>query len=78
MSPKLTIDDSSRYLMNTYNRYPVMVRKGRGARVWGTDGTEYLDFVGGIATNVLGHCHPKVVVAIQKSLFFSCNLWMAA
>jgi predicted acetylornithine/succinylornithine family transaminase len=66
MSPKLTIDDSARYLMNTYNRYPIMVRKGRGAKVWGADETEYLDFVGGIATNVLGHCHPKVVVAIQK------------
>ena len=32
----------------------------------GADGKEYLDFVGGIAVNVLGHCHPKVVVAIQK------------
>jgi len=35
-------------------------------KVWGADGKEYLDFVGGIAVNVLGHCHPKVVVAIQK------------
>ncbi|MDX9714942.1 MAG: acetylornithine transaminase [Dissulfurispiraceae bacterium] len=59
-------EDSARYLLNTYSRLPVALRKGRGIRVWGNDGREYLDFVSGIATNVLGHCHPKVVVAIQK------------
>lgn len=52
--------------MRTYRRFPVVLRKGRGIRVWGADGKEYLDFLGGIAVNVLGHCHPKVVVAIQK------------
>ena len=52
--------------MNTYNRYPVMLRKGRGIKVWSSDGKEYLDFVGGVAVNILGHCHPRVVVAIQK------------
>lgn len=60
------IEDADRYLMNTYNRQPVVLRKGRGIKVWGADGKEYLDFVGGIAVNVLGHCHPKVVIAIQK------------
>jgi acetylornithine/N-succinyldiaminopimelate aminotransferase len=63
---KELIEDSDRYLMHTYNRQPLVLRKGRGIKVWGTDGKEYLDFVGGIAVNVLGHCHPKVVVAIQK------------
>lgn len=52
--------------MDTYYRFPVVLRKGRGAKVWSADGKEYLDFVGGVATNVLGHCHPKVVVALQK------------
>ena len=60
------IEDSSRFLMNTYGRLPVAPRKGRGVRLWSADGVEYLDFVGGIAVNVLGHCHPKVVVALQK------------
>lgn len=60
------IEESARYLMNTYNRQPVVIRKGRGTIVWSTDGKEYLDFVGGIAVNVLGHCHPRVVIAIQK------------
>ncbi|MDA8171602.1 MAG: acetylornithine transaminase [Nitrospiraceae bacterium] len=66
MEIKKIIEDSSRYLMNTYGRLPVVLRKGRGVKVWSADDKEYLDFVGGIAVNVLGHCHPKVVVAIQK------------
>jgi acetylornithine/N-succinyldiaminopimelate aminotransferase len=66
MEIKKLFDDSARYLMNTYNRFPLAIRKGRGMKVWGTDGKEYLDFVGGIAVNCLGHCHPKVVIAIQK------------
>ena len=52
--------------MNTYNRFPIVMRKGRGMKVWSSDGKEYLDFVGGVAVNILGHCHPRVVVAIQK------------
>lgn len=52
--------------MNTYTRMPIVLRKGRGMKVWSSDGTEYLDFLGGIAVNSLGHCHPKVVIALQK------------
>jgi acetylornithine/N-succinyldiaminopimelate aminotransferase len=63
---KKIFEDSGNYLMHTYNRYPLAIRKGRGMKVWSTDGKEYLDFVGGVAVNCLGHCHPKVVVAIQK------------
>jgi predicted acetylornithine/succinylornithine family transaminase len=63
---KKVIEESDRYLMHTYSRFPVVLRKGRGIKVWSTTGKEYLDFLGGIAVNVLGHCHPKVVVAIQK------------
>jgi predicted acetylornithine/succinylornithine family transaminase len=66
METKKFLDVSNRYIMNTYSRFPVVLRKGRGMKVWGTDGKEYLDFVGGVAVNILGHCHPKVVVAIQK------------
>lgn len=63
---KKLIDESKKYLMNTYNRFPIVLRKGRGMKVWDTTGKEYLDFVGGIAVNCLGHCHPKVVIALQK------------
>jgi predicted acetylornithine/succinylornithine family transaminase len=63
---KRLLDEAAKYLMNTYNRYPIVLVKGRGAKVYSDDGKEYLDFVGGIAVNILGHCHPKVVVSIQK------------
>ena len=66
MDIKRLLEDSSKYLMNTYNRYPLILRKGRGTKVYSIDGKEYLDFAGGIAVNILGHCHPRVVVAIQK------------
>jgi predicted acetylornithine/succinylornithine family transaminase len=66
MEMKKFFDESSRYIMNTYNRFPVILRKGRGMKVWSSEGKEYLDFVGGVAVNILGHCHPRVVVAIQK------------
>jgi predicted acetylornithine/succinylornithine family transaminase len=66
METKKLIDESNLYIMNTYKRFPIVLRKGRGMKVWSTDGKEYLDFVGGVAVNILGHCHPRVVVAIQK------------
>ena len=66
MEAKEVINDPDQYLINTYSRLPVVLRKGRGIKVWDTDGKEYYDFVGGIAVNVLGHCHRKVVIAIQK------------
>jgi predicted acetylornithine/succinylornithine family transaminase len=66
MEMKKFIDESNLYIMNTYKRFPIVLRKGRGMKVWSTDGKEYLDFVGGVAVNILGHCHPKVVIAIQK------------
>jgi acetylornithine/N-succinyldiaminopimelate aminotransferase len=66
MDTKKILDESNHFLMNTYGRLPVVFVKGRGMKVWASDGKEYLDFVGGIAVNILGHCHPRVVVAIQK------------
>lgn len=63
---KEMLEDAERYLMNTYNRYPIILRKGRGIKVWSIDGKEFLDFVAGIAVNVLGHCHQKIVIALQK------------
>jgi predicted acetylornithine/succinylornithine family transaminase len=63
---KTAIDESKKYLMNSYTRAPIVLRKGRGMKVWNSNGKEYLDFVGGIAVNCLGHCHPKVVIALQK------------
>jgi predicted acetylornithine/succinylornithine family transaminase len=66
ISVKDIFEDADRYLMNTYSRYPLLLIKGRGMKVWSFDGKEFLDFTAGIAVNVLGHCHQKVVIAIQK------------
>jgi len=60
------IKDAQSVLMNTYSRQPLVLVKGRGTKVYDSDGREYLDFVAGVAVNNLGHCHPKVVVALQK------------
>ena len=56
---------SEKYVANTYARYPVLLVRGKGTRVWDLEGQEYLDFVSGLAVCNLGHCHPRVVKAIQ-------------
>ncbi|MBF0345306.1 MAG: aspartate aminotransferase family protein [Nitrospirae bacterium] len=66
MEIKKTLDESQHYIMETYKRFPVIFTKGRGMKLWSIDGKEYLDFLAGVAVDVLGHCHPKAVVAIQK------------
>lgn len=50
--------------IGTYSRFPAMMIKGRGCRLWDADGREYLDFLSGIAVCSLGHCHPAVTEAI--------------
>jgi acetylornithine/N-succinyldiaminopimelate aminotransferase len=54
------------YVMPTYYPPSLVLVKGKGTRVWDIDGKVYLDFVGGIACQNVGHCHPKVVEAIQQ------------
>ena len=71
-------EDADRYLMNTYARTPISIVRGRGSRVYDLEGREYLDFVAGIAVNVLGHGHPDLVGAIQKQaqhLLHASNLY---
>ncbi|MFN3477375.1 MAG: aminotransferase class III-fold pyridoxal phosphate-dependent enzyme, partial [Candidatus Methylomirabilales bacterium] len=77
-STEKLLADSARYLANTYARLPIVLVKGEGARVWDSDGKEYLDFVAGLAVNNLGHCHPKVVAAIKdqaEKLLHVSNLY---
>lgn len=66
MNSQQWIEKSDKYVMKTYGRYPIVPVRGEGCRLWDVDGNEYLDFLGGIAVNSLGHCHPKVVAALQK------------
>jgi acetylornithine/N-succinyldiaminopimelate aminotransferase len=53
------------YLLQTYNRYPVMLARGKGVFLWDIEGKKYLDFVSGIGVNALGHAHPRIVKAIR-------------
>ena len=56
------------HVMNTYGRLPIALSHGRGCRVWDTEGRKYLDALGGIAVNTLGHAHPKLVPALQEQI----------
>ena len=55
----------ARYAMPTYARAPVEFVRGEGARIWDSDGREYLDFFAGLSVHNAGHCHPTIVAAIQ-------------
>ncbi len=57
-----------KYYMPTFERVPLTIVKGQGARVWDEDGRGYLDFVAGWAVNSLGHCHPVVVAAVTEQV----------
>jgi len=65
-----------KYYMPTFQRMPVVLVRGQGAKVWDENGREYLDFIGGLAVNSLGHCHPVVVQALAdqgKTLIQTSN-----
>lgn len=56
------------HVMKTYGRLPIALSHGRGCWVWDTEGRKYLDGLGGIAVNTLGHAHPKLVPALQEQI----------
>lgn len=62
------IEATSPHVMNTYGRVPIALERGQGCRVWDVNGKEYLDGLGGIAVNTLGHNHPKLVPALQEQI----------
>jgi acetylornithine/N-succinyldiaminopimelate aminotransferase len=62
------IEATSPHVMNTYGRLPIALSHGQGCRVWDVNGKCYLDALGGIAVNTLGHNHPKLVPALQDQI----------
>ncbi|MFM9879888.1 MAG: aspartate aminotransferase family protein [Burkholderiaceae bacterium] len=62
------IEATSPHLMNTYGRLPIALSHGQGVWVWDVNGKKYLDGLGGIAVNTLGHNHPRLVPALQDQL----------
>jgi len=72
------IEAASPHVMNTYGRVPLALSHGQGCRVWDINGKSYIDALGGIAVNTLGHNHPKLVPALQDQLskiIHSCNYY---
>src|SRR5271154_1825840 len=55
-----------RYLLGTYNRYPIVLTRGKGVFLYGLDDKRYLDFVSGLGVNALGHAHPRIVKTIRE------------
>jgi acetylornithine/N-succinyldiaminopimelate aminotransferase len=68
MNSEEWINRADQVIMKTYGRYPIVPVKGLGCELWDVDGKRYLDFLAGVAVNSLGHCHPKVVKAIQDQV----------
>jgi acetylornithine/N-succinyldiaminopimelate aminotransferase len=67
-APKLDVrlSDAEQFLLPTYKRQPFVLTHGRGAYVYDSAGKKYLDFLGGIAVNALGHAHPLIVKVIRR------------
>jgi acetylornithine/N-succinyldiaminopimelate aminotransferase len=64
--PDSRVADAEQFLLPTYKRQPIVMTHGRGAYVFDATGKKYLDFLGGIAVNGLGHAHPRVVKIIRR------------
>jgi acetylornithine/N-succinyldiaminopimelate aminotransferase len=64
VDPRLS--DADQFLLPTYKRQPFVITHGRGAYVYDSSGKKYLDFLGGIAVNALGHAHPRIVKVIRR------------
>jgi predicted acetylornithine/succinylornithine family transaminase len=67
MDTRTLLEWSARYHTPNYGRAPICLVRGEGARVWDSDGREYLDFTSGISVVNLGHCHPRVTGAIREA-----------
>lgn len=60
------VQKERQFLLQTYARYPLALVKGKGVYLWDTEGRKYLDLVGGLGVNALGHAHPRIVKAIRE------------
>jgi predicted acetylornithine/succinylornithine family transaminase len=78
LSSPATVELFKKYVIANYNRYPVNLVRGEGSLVWDAEGNRYLDFFPGWGCNLLGHCPPQVVRAVQEqvaTLIHVPNTW---
>lgn len=69
------VSEEDKYLANVYQRFPITLAKGKGAKVWDNNGREYIDCMGGYGVALVGHCNDKVVRAIkdQAEKLITCH-----
>ncbi len=60
------VELEKKYLLGTYNRYPIVLTRGKGVFLYDLDDKRYLDFVSGLGVNALGHAHPRIVKTIKE------------
>src|SRR3984893_15657436 len=60
------VEEAEKFLLPTYKRQAFVLERGKGCYVYDAAGKKYLDFLGGIAVNALGHAHPRIVKAIRR------------
>ncbi len=72
--PDARRSDAEKFLLPTYKRSPVLITHGRGCYVYDSAGKKYLDFLGGIAVNALGHAHPRIVKVIRREVARAIHL----
>lgn len=78
MTPENIIENEQQYILQTYARFPLALTRGDGVHVWDGDGNRYLDFLAGIAVNLLGYNHPAIRDAITRQsagLIHTSNLF---
>lgn len=68
MSKENIIEKNNKYIMNTYKSFPLVLKEGKGVYLWDVEGKKYLDFVSGIAVNVLGYADEKYIEDIKNQL----------
>src|SRR2546421_1621202 len=68
MTTQETIDLFERYVIGNYKRYPVALVRGEGSTIWDAEGHRYLDFFPGWGCDLIGHCPPRVVKAVQEQV----------
>ncbi|MDQ1278957.1 MAG: LysW-gamma-L-lysine/LysW-L-ornithine aminotransferase [Thermoproteota archaeon] len=75
MNEKEVVDIEQKYMANVYSKRPLVITRGKGALVWDINGKEYIDCMGAYGVCIVGHCHPKVVAAIQRQAetLISCH-----
>lgn len=68
MKDQAIIENNNKYVMNTYKSFPIVLKQGKGSYLWDVNGKKYLDFVSGIAVNVLGYADEEYIEVIKNQL----------